>query len=58
MGLPFYSPENLESIGYIIFSSQINILIENYKENEHLATFGCRLRAKKKTRLPITNRET
>ena len=47
-GLPFYSPAVLESIGCIICSSWINILMENYKEDEYLETKGCRPRAENK----------
>lgn len=47
-GLPFYSPAVLESIGCIICSSWINILMENYKEDEHLETKACRPRAENK----------
>lgn len=43
-GLPFYSPAVLESIS----SSWINILMENYKEDEYLETKGCRSRAENK----------
>lgn len=35
------------SISDIIFSIWINVLMENYKENEYLETKGCRLKAEK-----------